>query len=177
MLVLLSSGTMKMSLRISLLILMLSCGLQSFFRMGRMLVRGSGYEDTKFQAELCTTVSLKGILSGKCCNQTWLVNECFTEAVDLRFYEKYTINESLDGNWERFRRSDSYLERVEMKINTQAYKKASKECIAGTYGKSAQFWKTCTWFQWMDSIYFIMLLKQITLSYDRKLGRSNARML
>ena len=70
MLVLLSSGTMKMSLRISLLILMLSCRLQSFFRMGRMLVRGNGYEDTKFQAELCTTVSLKGILSGKCCNQT-----------------------------------------------------------------------------------------------------------
>ena len=35
-----------------------------------MLVSGGGYEDMKFQAELCTAVSLKEILSGNHCNQT-----------------------------------------------------------------------------------------------------------
>ena len=56
-----------------------------------MLVSGGGYEDMKFQAELCTAVSLKEILSGNHCNQTWLVNGCFAEAVDLLFHEKYVI--------------------------------------------------------------------------------------
>lgn len=42
---------------------------------------GSSYENTLYQAESCTTVSLKGILSVKYYKKAWLLNECFAEAV------------------------------------------------------------------------------------------------
>lgn len=48
---------------------------------------------------------------------------------------KTTRSESEDVDWERFRRYDSYLESEEMKINSQTYKKAGEEYIAGKYGK------------------------------------------
>ena len=41
-----------------------------FFGMIGMLKSGSGYEDTKCRAELCTTGTVEGILSGKHCSQT-----------------------------------------------------------------------------------------------------------
>lgn len=40
-------------------------GFTEFFEMVQNHVNVSGSEDNKFQAELCTTGSLKGILSGK----------------------------------------------------------------------------------------------------------------
>ena len=38
-----------------------------------MLVSGGGYEDMKFQAELCTAVSLKGILEITAIKPDWLM--------------------------------------------------------------------------------------------------------
>lgn len=53
------------------------------------LMSGSGYEVTMGQVESCTTGSVKGINSRRHCNKTWLVNECFAEAIDRLFCEKY----------------------------------------------------------------------------------------
>ena len=60
-----------------------------FFGMIGKLVSGSGFEDTIYQADLCTTGSVKGIISGKHYNKTWLVNECFAEAIDRLFCDRY----------------------------------------------------------------------------------------
>ena len=52
------------------------------------LASDRGYENTLYLAELCTTVSLKGILSVKNYQRTWLVNECFAEAAVALFNVK-----------------------------------------------------------------------------------------
>ena len=53
------------------------------------LVTGSGFEDAVFQAEVCSTGSLNGLLSGSHYNRAWAVHSAFTVLNRLRdFYFK-----------------------------------------------------------------------------------------
>lgn len=52
------------------------------------MVNGSGYENTIYQAELCSTGNLKGTISVKHHNKTWFVSKCFAEAVATLFIVK-----------------------------------------------------------------------------------------
>ena len=56
-----------------------------FEAIGRF-VSGSGFEDILFQAGLCSTGSLNGLLSGKHYNCCWLLHESFSEAL-IRLFQ------------------------------------------------------------------------------------------
>ena len=60
-----------------------------FFGMIGKLVTGSGFEDIIFQADMCTSGNVKGVLSGKYYNKAWIINECFAEEIDILLCEKY----------------------------------------------------------------------------------------
>ena len=42
---------------------------------------GSGFEDAIFQAEVCSSGSLNGVLSGPHYNRCWTVHSAFAEAL------------------------------------------------------------------------------------------------
>ena len=63
------------------------------------LVSASGFEDVLYQADLCTSGGINGVLSGKHYNRSWAVHECLSEALYRLFVEKeeekYQVNEDL----------------------------------------------------------------------------------
>ena len=60
-----------------------------FFGIIGKIVSGSGFEDVVYQADLCTSGGMKGVLSGKHYNRAWSIHECFSEAVHRLFYEAH----------------------------------------------------------------------------------------
>ena len=64
-------------------------GFMEFFGNIGKAVTGSGFEDIIYQAELCTTGGIKGVLPGKLYNRSWMVHECFAEAIDRLFCETF----------------------------------------------------------------------------------------
>ena len=121
-------------------------GFMEFFGMVGKLVGSSGFEDTIYQADLCTTGSVKGVLSGKHYNRTRLVNECFAEAIDRLFCEKYVdVPQDLKVKIRTMgeislKTLDSISETEELKMYAESYSKARKECSEGKYGKTPKFW-------------------------------------
>ena len=59
----------------------------SFGAIG-VFVAGSGFEDSLFQAGLCSSGSSKGLVSGKHCNPCWLLHEVFSEALESLFIQQ-----------------------------------------------------------------------------------------
>ena len=55
----------------------------------RKFVAGSGFEEVVYQAGLCTSGGIKGVLSGKHCNRSWMVHESFAEAIVRLFSEAF----------------------------------------------------------------------------------------
>ena len=53
-----------------------------------VFVSGSGFEDILFQAGLCSSGSIAGLLSGKH-NRNWLLHEALSEALERLFEEQY----------------------------------------------------------------------------------------
>ncbi|CAB4015941.1 Hypothetical predicted protein, partial [Paramuricea clavata] len=52
-------------------------------------VENSGFEDGLFQAGLCSSGSITGVMSGKHYNRCWLVHEAFSEALERLFVKQY----------------------------------------------------------------------------------------
>ena len=46
-----------------------------FFAVIGKLIAGSGFEDIVYEANMCTFGGMKGVLSGKHCNESWIVHE------------------------------------------------------------------------------------------------------
>ena len=57
------------------------------------LVTGSGFEDVVFQAGVCSSGSLKGVLAGSHYNRAWIVHAAFSEALERLLFERF-LNES-----------------------------------------------------------------------------------
>ena len=53
------------------------------------LVAGSGFEDAIFQAEVCYSGSLSGVLSGSHYNRCWTVHSAFAEALEGLLLERF----------------------------------------------------------------------------------------
>ena len=47
-----------------------------------MLVESSGFEDVVFQAGLCTSGSLNGVIKASHYNRAWFVHSLFSEALE-----------------------------------------------------------------------------------------------
>ena len=59
-----------------------------FFGIIGKIVSGSGFEDVVYQADLCTSGGMKGVLSGKHYNRAWSVHEVMAEALHRVFLER-----------------------------------------------------------------------------------------
>ena len=53
------------------------------------LVAGSGFEDASFQAEVCPSGSLNGVLTGSHYNRCWAVHSAFAEALERLLLERF----------------------------------------------------------------------------------------
>ena len=117
-----------------------------FFGVIGKLVFSSGFEDVIYQADMCTSGNVRGVLSGKHYNKAWVLNECFAEAIDRLFCEKYVempteveknlkemTEEITPDNIESSHSSDT-------NIYEDIVNKAKNDCLAGAYGKTPQFW-------------------------------------
>ena len=121
-------------------------GFMEFFGMIGKMVTSSGFEDTIYQADMCTTGSVNGVLSGKHYNNAWIVHESFAEAVDRLFCRKYVnATKSLDAKVKKIKelspeKVKPILESKDMKAYYKTYEKAKGECLKGEYGKTPHFW-------------------------------------
>ena len=117
-----------------------------FFGVIGKLVCSSCFEDVIYQADMCTSGNVKGVLSGKHYNKAWVLNECFAEAIDRLFCEKYVempteveknlkemTEEITPDNIESSHSSDT-------NIYEDIVNKAKNDCLAGAYGKTPKFW-------------------------------------
>ena len=116
--------------------------------IGKM-VTSSGFEDTIYQADMCTTGSVNGVLSGKHYNNAWIVHESFAEAVDRLFCRKYVnATKSLDAKVKKIKelspeKVKPILESKNMKAYYETYEIAKGECLKGEYGKHLSFGWVC----------------------------------
>ena len=72
--------------------------MMEFFSTIEKFVAGSGMEEVVYQAGLFTSGGIKGVLSGKHYNRSWMVHESFAEAIDRLFCEAFLpeITEDLE---------------------------------------------------------------------------------
>ena len=56
-------------------------GMMEHFGIIGKLISFSGFEDVLYQADLCTSGGINGVLSGKHYNQPWAVHKCLSEAL------------------------------------------------------------------------------------------------
>ena len=71
-------------------------GFVEFFGVIGKIVQGSGFEEIVYQANLCASGSLQGVLNGKHYNRSWLINKCFSKAIERPFCQAY-VSESIDS--------------------------------------------------------------------------------
>ena len=78
--------------------------MKEVFNVLGSIVSGSGFEDIIFQADICSTGSLNGVLAGSHYNRCWAVHSNFTEALErllfkrfLSIYDKSDVMKQLVG--------------------------------------------------------------------------------
>ncbi|XP_065053916.1 uncharacterized protein LOC135682802 [Rhopilema esculentum] len=116
-----------------------------FFGTIGKFVTGSGFEEIVYQAGMCTSGGIKGAISGKHYNRSWLVNECVAEAIDRLFCAEYMpdipdeVERSLNQKVEKLDVT-SILDEETFTAFSSRYKYLKEKCIAGDFGKTPQFW-------------------------------------
>ena len=61
-------------------------GMMEFFSIiGKIIQGSSGFEDIVYQAGLCTSGGINGVLTGKHYNRSWVVHESFAEGLERLF--------------------------------------------------------------------------------------------
>ena len=61
----------------------------TFFAVIGNFLNGSGFEEVIFQTDLCSSGSIKGVISGKQYNRCWMTHEVFIEALECLFLQQY----------------------------------------------------------------------------------------
>eukprot|EP00112_Aurelia_sp_Birch-Aquarium-sp1_P008666 Seg1960.8 transcript_id=Seg1960.8/GoldUCD/mRNA.D3Y31 product="GTPase-activating protein and VPS9 domain-containing protein 1" protein_id=Seg1960.8/GoldUCD/D3Y31 len=64
-------------------------GMMEFFSVIGKIIKGSGFEEIVYQAGLCTSGGINGVLTGKHYNRSWMVHECFAEGIERLFWESF----------------------------------------------------------------------------------------
>ena len=118
-----------------------------FFSTIGKIVQGNGFEEVVYQAGLCTSGDIKGILSGKHYNRSWKIHESFAEVIERLFCEtlvKRCLEElasSIKGIMTAVDCEVVMSERA-FKIYGAEYMKKKMKCLHGYHEKTAQFWMT-----------------------------------
>ena len=130
---------------------------ESFTILGT-LVKGSGFEDVVFQAGVCSTGSLNGVLSGSHYNRCWTVHSVIGEAVERLCLELFLKQGNAFPGPVQMRYEDlpTCLELLtnesEITAFIDKYKQFKVRIRNGEHGKTAQFWL----------VYYLDVLSNIT---------------
>ena len=120
---------------------------ENFTVMGN-LIAGSGFEDVVFQADLCSSGCLNGILSGSHYNRCWAIHNLFYEALERLLLGAFidrtnaTITDEIRSLLAVNYISSLFalLEPEEVKRFLDGYESFKIEVREGLYGRTAQFW-------------------------------------
>ena len=116
-----------------------------FFCVIGKLVAGSGFEDIVYEANMCTSRGIKGVLSGKHYNRSWTVHECFAEALNRLFLERFRdeITEPFASNLNidpEITDVQSLIQRTSFLNYERKISELTNRCLQGEFGKTAQYW-------------------------------------
>ena len=117
---------------------------ENFNVIGR-IIEGSGFSDTFFQAEICSSVSLNGVLSGSHHNLSWTVHSTFSEALERLLYERFlqkcnlSIFDVLLPNANRVNGNPTDIV-DEIQSHADEYGKFKQRIRKQEFGKTAKFW-------------------------------------
>ena len=119
-------------------------GLEEFSCVIGKIIQGSGFEEIVYESGLCTSGGLKGVLSGKHYNRSWLIHECFAEASERLFVKALVEVQNEDvltaAKAVEFKDDCDILFAIESFVDYETkYNKRMAECQNGIHGKTAQF--------------------------------------
>ena len=120
--------------------------MMEIFNIIGTIVAGSRFEDIIFQAGLCASGSLNGVMKGKHYNRAWMVHESFAEAIVRLFQERcdITMPDELrtycHRDWDQRAEIGNVLENEEVRNYIKEYDCCQKKCLEVELGKTAQFW-------------------------------------
>ena len=119
--------------------------MMAFFGVIGLLVSGSGFEEVLFQAGLCSSGSITGVISGKHYNRCWLAHEAFSEALERLFQERFLP--SVPENVADFAQCPPGTSNVQEILDDEnvtkhvvSYETQRQKCLNGDFGKTPQFW-------------------------------------
>ena len=119
---------------------------EGFVLMGKH-IGGSGFEDVIFQAGICSSGSMNGVISGSHYNRSWAVHGLFSEALERLLFERFlTIVDDTDipdvirCNLLNRKATDNVLNDIEVTRFFTLYENFKQDIRSGNYGKTAQFW-------------------------------------
>ncbi len=112
------------------------------------IISGSGFEDVVFQSGLCSSGSLKGVVSGSLYNRCWTVHSRLAEVLERLMFERFltTVDQVLNIVDERppFCDVKEYFEALVKDERVyellDQYMKFEEDVRNGIYGKTSQFW-------------------------------------
>ena len=120
--------------------------MKEVFTMLGTLVKGSEFEDVIFQAGVCSTGSLNGVLSGSHYNRYWTVHSVMREALERLCMELFLKNENVLPNEVRMccedipMSSEFLAEGDAVTTFIEKYEEFKADIHNGKYGKTAKFW-------------------------------------
>ena len=110
------------------------------------LVSNSGFEDVLYQADLCTSGGINGVLAGKHYIRSWAVHECLSEAIRRLFHEKELASLSLSQELEELIQSAKDKKSCKELIDNpkflsyiEKYSEIQKQYLSGEKGKLPNF--------------------------------------
>lgn len=109
------------------------------------IVKSSGCEDVIFQANVCSSGSLNGVLSETHYNRAWTVHAAFSEALERLLFERFLQDSSIDiPNWcfavakdNEFDFREAIVKDTDLFTKYMEFKEMVRD---GKYGITAQFW-------------------------------------
>lgn len=119
--------------------------IMEFFGTIGKFISASGFEEVIYQAGLCTSGAMKGVLSGKHYNRSWIVHETFSEALHRLFVESY-MPDVLNGIASHIHDKtpidavQKLSEGTDFSSVEQQYRKTMSQVLQGDYGKTPQYW-------------------------------------
>lgn len=121
--------------------------MMAYFGVIGLYVSGSGFEEVLFQADLCSSGSIRGVISGKHYNRCWKIHETFAEVLERLFLEKFMPD--IPDDIKELAASHLEVSAVSRVINEsgvadyyQRYQTQFHKCLNGEFGKTAQYWAT-----------------------------------
>ena len=117
----------------------------TFLKVVAKIIAGSGFEDIVYQAALCTSGSLNGVINGSHYNRCWQVHNILSEALERMLITRFIVecNKEIPDTLAEIShdsRMFSYSQMETYESFTQSYESYFQDVLNGKIGKTATFW-------------------------------------